>query len=195
MTQYLMAIVAVLLCSGLGGARVARAQLAADLCAPAGSAGFAATGMSANLSASNGAGASGSSGAGGNRLKAQTRTVSSTQPRSGASRVSYHIGYEEMQAGLKPKLQGLASMHPSTSGKAGLSSSGQRTASAPQSAGRSLPSLQSPLYSFVVGNEKGGSHSSASQQSPSGKPKRSASSSGSLIQSLTGSGSGRKLRH
>jgi hypothetical protein len=200
MAKHFIVILALLPLAVLGAMGLASAQVAANLSVPAGGGDFSATGMSANLAASNGAGASGPSG-GGNGLRAQTGSVPRAQFGSITSRPSYRGRSNEMmqetvilplQAKPKPRLRGFAGKYPSISAPrpTGLGRSSQPTAPASHSSGWSSSSLQTPVYSFLVRNEKGGSHSGASQP---GLPRRSnhmRNSHGSLMRSLSGLGSG-----
>jgi hypothetical protein len=173
MTKRLTVILALLPLAVFGATGSASAQLAADLSAPAGGGNFSAAGLSANLSASNGAGTSATSG-GGNGLKAQARSVSSAGFGFIMSRPSYRGKSNEMmqetlmlplQAKPKPRLRGFAGTHPLIPAPRpiGSSLSSQLTTPASHSSGNSSSSLQTPLYSFLVRNEKGGSHSGTSQ--------------------------------
>jgi hypothetical protein len=200
MAKYSIVVLAALLLAGIGVPRRARAQVAADLSAPSGASNFSATGMSANLSATNGAGASRASG-GGNGLRAQTRSVSSARFGSITSRPSYRGRSNEMmqealilplQAKPKPGLRGFAGTYPSISAPrpTGLGRSSQPAPPASHSSGWRSSSLQTPVYSFLVRNEKADPHSGASQP---GLPRRSnhmRKSHGSLMRSLSGLASG-----
>jgi hypothetical protein len=193
MAKYSIVVLAALLLAGIVAPRSARAQLAADFSASSAASNFSATGMSPNLSASNSSGASGPSG-GGNGLRAQTRNVSSTRFGSIMSRPSHRSRRNEMleetlmlpsPAKPKPASRQFAGTYPSISfpHPAGSGLSSQLKPPASLSSGRSPSSLQTPLYSFLVGSEKDGPHSAASQllrrlnqrRDPPGLPKRSSS--------------------
>jgi hypothetical protein len=197
--------VVVLPFSILAAMGIASAQVAANLSASAGSADFSASGMSASLSASNSAGSSGVSGVG-NGLRAQSASTSSVRLSSVTSRALYRVrGNEMMQDTIIPPLQsrpraglqGLARVHPSmtTIGPIGLSRSSQLTAPAPYSSGRSSSSLQTPVYSFLVGNESIGSRPSTQRQSRPSSGMHSRGGKGALIRSLSGMGSSSSFIH
>jgi hypothetical protein len=200
MAKYSSVVLTAIFLTGFGALQVARAQVAADLSAPVVAGNFSATGMSPNLSASNGVGTSGASG-GGNGLRAQTRSVSSAPFGFITPRPSYrgrsHPMMQEtailpLQAKPKPALRGVAGAYPSISAPrpAGFGRSSQLTPPASHSSGRSSSSLQTPVYSFLVRNEKGGSHSGASQSGLLRKLNHMRSSHGPLIRSLSDLGSG-----
>jgi hypothetical protein len=199
MAKYSIVVLTALLLTGFGAPRLARAQVAADLSAPVVGGNFSATGMSPNLSAPNGAVASGATG-GGNGLRAQTRSVSSVRFGSITPRPSYRVrGYEmlqetvilPLQAKPKPGLPKFAAAYPSISAPrlTGFGRSSQLTPPASHSSGTSSSSLQTPVYSFLVGHEKG-THSGASQLGLLRKLNHTKSSNGSLIRSLSGLESG-----
>jgi hypothetical protein len=198
MAKYLIPILTALHLTVLG-LGFACAQIAADLSAPAGVGDLSADGLSADLSSENGAGASGASTAG-RGMKAQSSGVSSSRSRSVTSRASYPSRYAEMmQDAPSPFLQvspkavaqrtramgiSVVPIHPS-----GLGGSSRPTISAPRSF-RSPPSaLQTPVYSFLMGFEKGGRRPGASQPDLTGKPNRRRISHGSQIRLLTGNSS------
>jgi hypothetical protein len=202
MAKYLIVILAVLPLTVIAAMRPACAQVAADLSAPAGGGDFTATGLSASLSASNASGALGTSATGGGS-RAHESNVSSGRSSLLTSRASHLAKYDEMMQATttsgqeRPKwvLQGLSGVHPSISPPRplGPSYSGQLTAPAAVSSGRSSSSLRTPLYSFLMSNEKGASHPGRSEPGLSGKTNHMRNSNGSLIRSLTGLGSSRGL--
>jgi hypothetical protein len=198
MANYSIVVLAALLLAGIGAPRGARAQVPAGFSAPSGGVDFSAAGMSANLSASNGTGASGGSG-GGNVLRAQTRNnVSSARFGSITSRPSHRSRSNEMMeetlmpplpAKPKPAMRKFAGTYPSISDPrpTGFGLSSPLTPPAAHPSRTSSSSLQTPLYSFLVRNEKGGSHSGTSQllrrlnhmRDSHGPPMRSSSGLGS----------------
>ena len=199
MAKCSITVLTALLLAGLGAPGCARAQVAADLSAPVVGVNFAATGMSPNLSASNGAVASGTTG-GGNGIRSQTRSVSSARFSSITSRSSYRARSYEMsqetvilplQAKPKPGLRGFAGAYPSISAPrlTGLSHSSQLAPPASHSPGGSSSSLQTPVYSFLVGSEKG-VHPGASQLGLVRKLNHMKSSNGFLTRHSAGLGSG-----
>jgi hypothetical protein len=198
MAKYSIVALTALLITGFGAPCLACAQAAADLSAPGVGGNFSATGMSPNLSASNGVGTSGASG-GGNGLRAQTRSVSSAPfgfitPRPSYRGRSYPMMQETavlpLQAKPKQALRGVAGAYPSISAPrpAGFGRSSQLTPPASHSSGRSSSSLQTPVYSFLVSNEKGGSGGSALPSGLSRKPGGLRSASGPLSRLLSGAG-------
>lgn len=200
MAKYSIVVLVSLLLTGFGAPWCARAQLAADLSAPVVAGNFSATGMSPNLSVSNGVGASGASG-GGHGLRAQTRSVSSARfgsmtPRPSYRGRSYPMTQETvilpLQPEPKPGLRGVAGAYPSISAPrpTGFGRSSQLAPPASHSSGRSSSSLQTPVYSFLVSNEKGRSHSGASQLGLLRKLSHMTNSHGPLMRSSPGLGSG-----
>jgi hypothetical protein len=203
MKKYSIEALAALLLTGFAALQCARAQVAADFSAPVVGGNFSATGMapnlSANLSASSGAVASGTTG-GGNGIRSQTRSVSSARFSSITSRSSYRARSYEMlqetvilplQAKPKPGLRGFAGAYPSISAPrlTGLSHSSQLAPPASHSPGGSSSSLQTPVYSFLVGSEKG-VHPGASQLGLVRKLNHMKSSNGFLTRHSAGLGSG-----
>jgi hypothetical protein len=205
MAKYSIVALTALLITGFGAPCLACAQAAADLSAPGVGGNFSATGMSPNLSASNRAVPSGASG-GGNGLKAQTRSalsarfssITSGPPTSlpSTSQPSYRgRSYEMLQATAilplqakpKPAGRGFAAAYPSISAPrlTGFGRSSQLTPPASHSPGVSSSSLQTPVYSFLVRNDKE-MHSGASQLGLLRKLNHMKNSNGSPMRSLSG---------